>query len=164
MLAEVHLSMHDFEKALDHGSKAFQLNPNDPRVSSVYGEILIRIEKLDEGISLLEKAYELDPIPQGQSTSDRRICALLTGYYLSNNLQRCEELINEIVEIDFKSWLLSIDIFNHNNKDVEDQTWFTKGITKFNDLDLILEVDRFHLNNKDLSENLVNKAQSILVN
>ena len=156
--------MHDFEKALDHGSKAFQLNPNDPRVSSVYGEILIRIERLDEGISLLEKAYELDPIPQGQSTSDRRICALLTGYYLSNNLQRCEELINEIVEIDFKSWLLSIDIFNHNNKNVEDQTWFIKGIAKFNDLDLILEVDRFHLNNKDLSENLVNKAQSILVN
>ena len=68
------------------------------------------------------------------------------------------------MEIDFKSWILSIDIFNHNNKNVEDQTWFTKGIAKFNDLDLILEVDRFHLNNKDLSENLVNKAQSILAN
>ena len=164
MLAEVHLSMHDFEKALDHGSKAFQLNPNDPRVSSVYGEILIRIKKLDEGISLLEKAYELDPIPQGQSTSDRRICALLTGYYLSNNIKRCEELINQIVEIDFKSWLLSIDIYNHNNKTLEDQTWFTKGISKFKDLDFRLEVDRFHLNNKDLSKNLVDKAESILIN
>ena len=42
MLAEVHLSLHDFEKAFDHGGKAYQLNPNDPRVSSDYGEILIR--------------------------------------------------------------------------------------------------------------------------
>ena len=164
MLAEVHLSMHDFEKALDHGSKAFQLNPNDPRVSSVYGEILIRMEKLDEGISLLEKAYELDPIPQGQSTSDRRICALLTGYYLSNNINRCEELINQIVDIDFKSWLLTIDIYNDNDKDLQNQVWFTKGISKFKDFDLRLEVDRFHLNNKALSKDLVNKAESILIN
>ena len=78
MLAEVHLSLHDFEKAFDHGGKAYQLNPNDPRVSSVYGEILIRTGNLDEGIKHLEKAYELDPIPQGQNTSDRRIYALLT--------------------------------------------------------------------------------------
>ena len=56
MLAEVHLSLHDFEKAFDHGGKAYQLNPNDPRVSSVYGEILIRTGNLDEGIKHLEKA------------------------------------------------------------------------------------------------------------
>ena len=115
MLAEVHLSLHDFEKAIDHGSKAFKLNPNDPRVSSVYGEILIRTNKLDEGISYLEKAYELDPIPQGQSTSDRRICALLTGYYISDNFEKCSEMINKIVDIDFKSWLLSYDIYKKND-------------------------------------------------
>ena len=110
MLAEVHLSLHDFEKAFDHGGKAYQLNPNDPRVSSVYGEILIRTGNLDEGIKHLEKAYELDPIPQGQNTSDRRIYALLTGYYFLNDIEKCNELINKIIELDFKSWLLAYDL------------------------------------------------------
>ena len=161
MLAEVHLSMHDFEKALDHGSKAFQLNPNDPRVSSVYGEILIRIERLDEGISLLEKAYELDPIPQGQSTSDRRLYALLTGYYLSNDAIKCKELVNKLVEIDFKSWLLATDILEPNNKSFETESWYIKGITQFKDLDLNLEVDRFHLNDDSLETKLTNYAENI---
>jgi len=161
MLAEVHLSLHDFEKALDHGSKAFQLNPNDPRVSSVYGEILIRIDKLDDGILLLEKAYELDPVPQGQSTSDRRLCALLTGYYLANDFKKCNELIDKIVDIDFKSWLLSIDIFEKNDKDLN-KSWFTKGLTKFNDLDISLEVDRFHLNNETLTNSLIKKAENYI--
>ena len=161
MLAEVHLSLHDFEKALDHGSKAFQLNPNDPRVSSVYGEILIRVNKLDDGILLLEKAYELDPVPQGQSTSDRRLCALLTGYYLANDFEKCDELINKIVDIDFKSWLLSIDIFEKNEKELN-KSWFTKGLTKFNDLDISLEVDRFHLNNETLTNSLIKKAENYI--
>ena len=162
MLAEVHLSMHDFEKALNHGSKAFQLNPNDPRVSSVYGEILIRTDDLIKGINLLEKAYELDPIPQGQSTSDRRLYALLTGYYLSNDVIKCKELVDKVVEIDFKSWLLTSDIFQSNNKSYESESWYKKGINQFKDLDFNLEVDRFHLNNDQLKNNLIKKAKLLL--
>ena len=162
MLAEVHLSLHDFDKALDHGSKAFKLNPNDPRVSSVYGEILIRTKKLDEGISYLEKAYELDPIPQGQSTSDRRICALLTGYYISDNFEKCSEMINKIVDIDFKSWLLSYDIYKKNDSFNKNDDWFQKGLTKFENIDAKLEVDRFHLNDIDLTNQLIEKANKIL--
>ena len=159
MLAEVHLSLHDFEKALNHGSKAFQLNPNDPRVTSVYGEILIRTNDIKKGISLLEKAYELDPIPQGQTTSDRRLYALLTGYYLSNDSVKCKELIDKVTEIDFKSWLLAADIFESNNESYQTESWFKKGINQFKDLDFDLEVDRFHLNNDELKNNLIKKAE-----
>ena len=66
MQAEVYLSMHDFEKSKDSGRKATAINPNDPRVISVYGEALLRLRELDQGINYLEKAYELDPVPQGQ--------------------------------------------------------------------------------------------------
>ena len=79
MLAEVHLSMHSFEEAKLSGMRAFQLNPNDPRVTSVYGEALLRNHQVDEGIDFLLKAYELDPIPQGQTTSDRRVSAIYFG-------------------------------------------------------------------------------------
>ena len=162
MLAEVHLSLHDFDKALDHGSKAYQLNPNDPRVSSVYGEILIRTDSISEGINHLEKAYELDPIPQGQSTSDRRIYALLTGYYFSNNIEKCKDLINKVVELDFKSWLLSYDIYTKNNIEINDN-WFTKGLEKFKNIDIKLEIDRFHLNNSVLQSELENTAKQIFI-
>ena len=82
MLAEVHITLHDFEKAKMHGAKSFRINPNDPRVLSVYGEALLRTGQIDSGIEYLEKAYELDPVPQGQSTSDRRISALLLARFM----------------------------------------------------------------------------------
>ena len=162
MLAEVHLSLHEFDKAYDHGFKSFQLNPNDPRVTSVFGEILIRIDKLDKGVELLEKAYELDPIPQGQNTSDRRLCALLTGYYLKNDFNKCKDLINDISDIDFKSWLLSTNIHKKNNFNIDNLNWFVTGSKKFINVDIELEIDRFHLNNKELSKTLEKEAKEIL--
>ena len=162
MLAEVHLSLHEFEKAYDHGFKSFQLNPNDPRVTSVFGEILIRIDKLDKGIELLEKAYELDPIPQGQNTSDRRLCALLTGYYLKNDFNKCKDLVNDISDIDFKSWLLSTNIHKKNNFNIDNLNWFINGSKKFKNIDIELEIDRFHLNNVELNKALVTEAKGLL--
>ena len=92
MQAEVYLSMHDFEKSKISGQKATSMNPNDPRVISVYGEALLRVHELDKGIEYLEKAFELDPIPQGQTTSDRRLAALFLGYFLKNDFQHCQQL------------------------------------------------------------------------
>jgi tetratricopeptide (TPR) repeat protein len=160
MLAEVHLSLHDFDKALLHGTKAFQLNPNDPRVTSVYGEILVRVKKIPEGLDMLEKAYELDPVPQGQSTSDKRISALITGYYLSNNLERCIELFKSITDIDFRSWLMVLDInINHENKNLDSIKMHSK---KFKEIDYNLEIDRFHLNDKILKDSLIKRAKEEL--
>ena len=160
MLAEVHLSLHDFEKALLHGTKAFQLNPNDPRVTSVYGEILVRVKKLPEGLDMLEKAYELDPVPQGQSTSDKRISALITGYYLSNNLERCNELFKSITDVDFRSWLMALDInINHENENLDSIKMHSN---KFKEIDYNLEIDRFHLNDKILKDSLIKRAREEL--
>ena len=50
MQAEVYLSMHDFEKSKISGQKATSMNPNDPRVISVYGEALLRVNELDKGL------------------------------------------------------------------------------------------------------------------
>ena len=161
MLAEVHLSLHDFNKALIHGNKAFQLNPNDPRVTSVYGEILVRVKRISEGLNMLEKAYELDPVPQGQSTSDKRISALITGYYLSDNLNKCNELFKMIADIDFRSWLLVLDI-NQNHKN-DNFNSIIKFANNFKDLDYQLEIDRFHLNDNNLKDSLILLAQRSLL-
>ena len=65
-------------------------------MTSVYGEALLRNHQVDEGIDFLLKAYELDPIPQGQTTSDRRVSAIYFGYYLKNDLENAELFLSLI--------------------------------------------------------------------
>ena len=161
MQAEVYLSMHDFEKAKISGQKATSMNPNDPRVISVYGESLLRLKEYDEGLSYLEKAYELDPVPQGQTTSDRRVSALFLGNYLMSNFDKCQELNQKIVDIDLRTWLLNTDLFEKNSIDYGEESWFQKGRRNFSDSDWDMEVDRFHLNDDELKSNLISLAKRI---
>ena len=49
-----------YEESEEHGKIAYSMNPNDPRVLAVYGEILVRNKKIDQGLELLHKALELD--------------------------------------------------------------------------------------------------------
>ena len=72
-------------------------------------------------------------------------------------------MLSKIVDVDFKSWLLSYDIFKKNNSFNKNDDWFKKGLTKFENIDVKLEVDRFHLNDKDLKNELIEKANKILV-
>ena len=106
------------------------------------------IDKQDKQTAIIYRNYSSKPIDQTLILKIKKYCKKKSiKFYLSNNINRCEELINQIVDIDFKSWLLTIDIYNDNDKDLQNQVWFTKGISKFKDFDLRLEVDRFHLNN-----------------
>ena len=161
MQAEVYLSMHDFEKSKDSGQKATNINPNDPRVISVYGEALLRLGELDRGLDYLEKAYTLDPVPQGQTTSDRRLSALFLGYYLADNFEKCQELNNEIVNLDIRTWLLNTDLCNKRSLEFKQNSWFLKGKKEFDNINWDLEVDRFHLNNEELKIDLIELAKSV---
>tara|TARA_B100001564_G_C20640355_1_gene671835 strand:+ start:108 stop:1553 length:1446 start_codon:yes stop_codon:yes gene_type:complete len=161
MLSEVYLSMHDFEKSKESGQKATSINPNDPRVISVYGEALLRLRELDSGIEYLEKAYELDPIPQGQTTSDRRLAALFLGYYLKEDFEKCQAINSEILKIDVRTWLLNFHLHQIESMDCSQDNWFIKGIKEFENLDWKMEIDRFHLNNDELNNELLSVVQSI---
>ena len=161
MLSEVYLSMHDFEKSKESGQKATSINPNDPRVISVYGEALLRLRELDSGIEYLEKAYELDPIPQGQTTSDRRLAALFLGYYLKEDFEKCQAINSKILKIDVRTWLLNFHLHQIESMDCSQDNWFIKGIKEFENLDWKMEIDRFHLNNDELNNELLSVVQSI---
>jgi Tfp pilus assembly protein PilF len=161
MQAEVYLSMHDFEKSKISGQKATSMNPNDPRVISVYGEALLRVHELDKGIEYLEKAFELDPIPQGQTTSDRRLAALFLGYFLKNDFQYCQQLNSDIVKIDIRTWLLNSYLCKNNSINYLNDSWFISGLNEFKGSDWKMEVDRFHLNDNSLEAKLTSYAENI---
>ena len=56
MLSAVYLSQHEYQLAEEHGRRAYDMNPNDPRVLAGYGEVLARLGKPEKGVELLEKA------------------------------------------------------------------------------------------------------------
>jgi len=162
ILSEVNLSMHHFELALESGKKAFNMNPNDPRVISVYGEILLRVGEYEEAIRMLEKAYQLEPIPAGQNSSDRRLSALFFGYFLIQDFEKCQSLLGKIVRLDNRTWLLNINLHKKLKKDYENLDWYKKYITQFSLLDWTVEIDRYHLNDLELQKDLITLIEKIL--
>ena len=68
----VNTMMGDMKAALEHGKKAYDVNPNDPRILQQYGEVLLKTGKTEEGCDLTLLALEYDPIAQGQTNSDKR--------------------------------------------------------------------------------------------
>ncbi len=161
MFCEVHLSMHQFDQALKSGQKAYKMNPNDPRVISVFGEVLLRLGEIDEGLLYLEKAYQLEPIPAGQTTSDKRLAALFFGHYLKSDFAICQDLIERMANVDNRSWLLNIELHSRQSKNYLDLNWYKKVKNTFSELDWSVEIDRYHLNNGKLESKLLQLARSL---
>jgi adenylate cyclase len=105
MISAVRLSQHNYRLAEEHGRKSYDINPNDPRVVSGYGEVLVRVGKFDEGIAHLQKAYELDPVPQGQTNSDKRLSDLVLGYFMKSDFENCIETGDSMQTLDTRSWI-----------------------------------------------------------
>ena len=155
MLSAVYLSNHDYLLAEDHGRKAFNMVPNDPRVLSGYGEVLVRVGKVDKGSELLNKAFELDPIPQGQSTSDNRIKDLILGYFLAEDYNKVVELSFDIRIMDTRS--LSLILFSRSklNQDIKASNEYKSLTSEFKDTDWEQTVDRFHIQDEQIQKDLI---------
>ena len=155
MLSAVYLSNHDYLLAEDHGRKAFNMVPNDPRVLSGYGEVLVRVGKVDKGLELLNKAFELDPIPQGQSTSDNRIKDLILGYFLAEDYNKVVELSFDIRIMDTRS--LSLILFSRSklNQDIKASNEYKSLTSEFKDTDWEQTVDRFHIQDEQIQKDLI---------
>lgn len=161
ILAEANLTMDDFEQTKVYATKAYRANPNNPHVLSIYGESLLRNGDIDTAIKIFEKMYELEPIVAADANSDRPLQAILFAYYMNNDLEKCNELLNQLDDFTSKTWLALIDLHHRNKKDYKQEDWFIKGMDKFKNLDWKSEIKSFHLNDKDILENLTNMSSSL---
>ena len=161
ILAEANLTMNDFEQTKVYANKAYRANPNNPHVLSIYGESLLRNGDIDTAIKIFEKMYELEPIVAADTNSDRPLQAILFAYYMNNDLEKCNELLNQLDDFTSKTWLALIDLHHRNKKDYKQEDWFIKGMSKFKNLDWKSEIKSFHLNDKDILENLSNMSASL---
>lgn len=161
MLSAVHLSKHEFQLAEEHGRKAYDMVPSDPRVLSGYGEVLVRNGSVAEGLALLKKALELDPVPQGQLNSDKRITDLMLANFYSEDFKQCLELGEKIEHASFQSWLFlnyarqQLGLLNMDDVAVQ------QGIKEFAQDDWPLLLDRLHIPQDEVRQKLADFLSSI---
>ena len=162
MLSAVYLSNHDFDLAEDHGLKAFNMVPNDPRVLSGYGEVLVRVGKVERGLELLNKAFELDPIPQGQSTSDNRIKDLILGYFFASDFSKVIELSFDLRVIDIRSLALILYSRFKLDQDIRQCKEYKYLKEEHKDTNWMQTIDRFHIKEINIKEDLNKFMTSLL--
>ena len=161
MLSAVHLSKHEFQLAEEHGRKAYDMVPSDPRVLSGYGEVLVRNGSVAEGLALLKKALELDPVPQGQLNSDKRITDLMLANFYSEDFKQCLELGEKIEHASFQSWLFlnyarqQLGLLNMDDVAVQ------QGIKEFAQDDWPLLLDRLHIPQDEVRQKLADFLSGI---
>ena len=161
MLSAVYLSNHDYLLAEDHGRKAFNMVPNDPRVLSGYGEVLVRTGKVEKGLELLNKAYELDPIPQGQSSSDNRFKDLILGYFFATDYNKVVELSFDIRSMDERTLCLVLYSRSKLNQDVKSSNEYKLLKSQFKDIEWEQSVDRFHIQDDIVKNELLSFIKNI---
>ncbi|MGE0744089.1 MAG: adenylate/guanylate cyclase domain-containing protein [Rhodospirillales bacterium] len=61
VLCEAHMFRGELDRARMHHDRAFQLNPNDPRIVAQRGELLTWLGQAAEAVEWLELALRLDP-------------------------------------------------------------------------------------------------------
>ena len=161
MLSAVYLSNHDYLLAEDHGRKAFNMVPNDPRVLSGYGEVLVRTGKVEKGLELLNKAYELDPIPQGQSSSDNRFKDLILGYFFASDYNKVVELSFDIRTMDERTLCLVLYSRSKLNQDIKSSNEYKLLYSQFKDIEWEQSVDRFHIQDELVKTELLSFIKNI---
>ena len=157
----------DFKKSEEHGKKAYGINQNDPRVLNQYGKVLCKIGKVPEGLKILHKAYELDPIPQGHSTSCDRYDALSLGYFCNEEYDKCFEYGNKIENYASNTWLMILYAISKNEDltKVKEHKVFKDYHEKFKDTNWKECVEGIRFKPEDENNNLlIEFAQKIFPN
>ena len=145
--------MKDLKNAEEQAKRAFQINPNDPKVLNQYGRVLVKTGRQKEGIEKLLHVYTIDPIPAGSTTSCERYEAILLGYFLDEDHENCVLYAEKIEEDNMQPafWLMGIfsqaqltDISN-----IKDNDLFKKYQSTFKDVNWSEKVNGLHLHEED---------------
>ena len=161
LFGEINLSQHDFRAAEMHARKCYEMVPNDPRVLSIYGDVMVRVGSVDNGLEALERAFELDPVAAGKTNTDSRTAALLFGYFMARDSQKCLELIQKLQEMDSRSWLITAKICDDEEVEYKTTSWFQDGISKFKATEWKKDIERFHLNNAGAQKALEDFSEGV---
>jgi len=145
------LSEKKFTKSLEHAKKGFSINPNDPRILNQFGKVLVKSDNAEEGLKHFHKVLELDPIPQGKSTSCERYDALSIGYFCKEDFEKCIYWGEKIEYMESATWLMILYSISQNEdlSKVKDSDIFKKFESDFKDTDWEKLIDSINFRPED---------------
>ena len=141
----LHLDLN-YDKAEEHGKKAYELNPNNPTVLASYGKSLVQNGKCEKGVELLRKAQELDPLSQ------QLIDDFIWGSYNLGDYDACIEFSDRIRKIRPNTWLLKIASFGALNRQEERDQEISQFIEFHGKDELSVQLEKLNSNNQDIGE------------
>lgn len=118
--------------AVEHGKKAYDMVPNDPRILQQYGEILLKTGKTRQGCDLTLLALEYDPVAQGQINSDKRKSDAVFGCLMDDRVDLGLEIAEEIEACAENTLLFSAALSVAKHGSLEPYKWLVNDLKKSN--------------------------------
>ena len=128
LLSAVYSGTKKYNLSLEHGKKAYDMVPNDPRILQQYGEALLKTGQTTEGCDLTLKALEYDPVPQGQINSNKRKSDAVFACFMDDRIDLGLELAEQISEPSVRDVLYSTCLAVSKTGGVDEYPWLQKVI------------------------------------
>ena len=154
LLCEINKFFKDFEQAEYYGRKGFEMNPNDPRIVSAYGDLLVLTGRAGEGTDLLIKAYELDPVGMGASNADSRLGDVMFGAYMKGDYEQCLEYDKKTGKKKPMAWAAKIASQQSLNQFKEKEVELKKFAEAYPEIMLGEEIDKLHIQDASAKQTL----------
>ena len=138
----VNTMMGNMQAALEHGKKAYEAVPNDPRILQQYGEVLLKTGDTANGCDLMLLALEYDPIAQGQTNSDKRKSDAVFGCLLDDRPELGLKLASEISSYSAQVVLYAATLAIDFSGSLESYSWLISNIQKSKKEEIITEIEQ----------------------
>ncbi len=138
----VNTMMGNMQAALEHGKKAYEAVPNDPRILQQYGEVLLKTGDTANGCDLMLLALEYDPIAQGQTNSDKRKSDAVFGCLLDDRPELGLKLASEISSYSAQVVLYAATLAIDFSGSLESYSWLISNIQKSKKEEMITEIEK----------------------
>lgn len=138
----VNTMMGNMQAAREHGKKAYEAVPNDPRILQQYGEVLLKTGDTADGCDLMLLALEYDPIAQGQTNSDKRKSDAVFGCLLDDRPELGLKLASEISSYSAQVVLYAATLAIDFSGSLESYSWLISNIQKSKKEEMIAEIEQ----------------------
>ena len=154
ILCEINKLFEDFDQSEYYGRKAYDINPNDPRVVCAYGELQVLTGRAEDGTELLIKAYELDPVGLGASNADKRLGDVMFGAYVKGDYQQCLEYDKKVGKKHPIAWAAKIASLSALSQNQEKEKELSKFTAAYPDIVLGEEIDKLHFQDSSVKQTM----------
>jgi TolB-like protein len=149
LLSAVHGAMGDMKLSVEHGKRAYEQVPNDPRILQQYGEALLKSgTDVSLGCELTLMALEIDPVPQGQINSDKRKSDAAFACFLDEKYEHCIQLASEISNLAPITWLLAVSSQLALGQEPAANRFNTQDLTSYKSVDFSEEINKCKLEDR----------------